>query len=83
MTIESDGIQTYPALFALHCDDQLPPKTRILGYARSDLSEEKFHRQLTSGLGDDADKDKIEGFKKINQYVKGAYDDDAAFQVSQ
>jgi glucose-6-phosphate 1-dehydrogenase len=78
MTIESDGIQTYPALFALHCDDQLPPKTRILGYARSDLSEEKFHRQLTSGLGDDADKD-----KKINQYVKGAYDDDAAFQVSQ
>ncbi|KAK4689579.1 hypothetical protein P7C73_g536, partial [Tremellales sp. Uapishka_1] len=71
---------TYPSLFALYNDDQLPPKTRIIGYARSDLKEDKFFDQVTGGLGDDVDKAKLEEFKKMNQYVRGAYDKDEAFQ---
>jgi glucose-6-phosphate 1-dehydrogenase len=70
-------------LYALYRDGQLPPKTRILGYARSDLEDDKFHDQITGGLEEDADKGKIEGFEKINQYVRGAYDEDEAFQVRQ
>jgi len=71
---------TYPALYALYNDKQLPPDTRIIGYARSDLKADKFNDQISGGLGDKADKGKVEEFKKINQYVKGAYDEDSAFQ---
>lgn len=69
-------------MYALYNDKQLPPDTRIIGYARSDLKADKFNDQISGGLGDKADKAKVEEFKKINQYVKGAYDEDSAFQVS-
>jgi len=44
------------------------------------LDDEKFSDQVTGGLSDDVDKGKTEEFKKINQYVRGAYDEDEAFQ---
>ncbi len=69
-------------MFGLFCDGQLPKGTRIVGYARSDLDNDKFYTQVTGGLSDDVEKSKVEEFKKLNRYVKGAYDNDEAFQVS-
>lgn len=95
-------IQTFPSLFGLFKDGFLPPKTHIVGYARSDLERKDFEERLTGGLDEkevrrDAQvkrhivvltlsvashqsKDKIEEFKKISTYVKGAYDEDDAFK---
>lgn len=70
---------TFPSLFALFKDGLLPKDTKIVGYARSDLSKEKFQEQLTGGL-EDEDKQQIDAFIKASKYVKGAYDEDEAFQ---
>jgi len=81
----------------------LPKKTKIIGYARSDMDEEKFMSQVAGGLEDEVsrklagrdgdgctehtflarsqDKTKVEEFKKLAKYVRGAYDEDEAFQV--
>lgn len=72
---------TFPSLFALFKDGLLPKDTRIVGYARSDLSKEKFEEQLTGGLEEGKeDKAKVDAFIKASKYVKGAYDEDEAFE---
>ncbi|KAJ9125586.1 hypothetical protein QFC22_000548 [Naganishia vaughanmartiniae] len=71
---------TFPSLFGLFKDGYLPPKTHIVGYARSDLERKDFEERLTGGLDEKESKDKIEEFKKISTYVKGAYDEDDAFK---
>lgn len=47
--------QTFPALFGLFKDGFLPPKTHIVGYARSALETKDFEDRLTGGL--DMDKE--------------------------
>ena len=39
--------KTYPALFALYSNSLLPENTLIYGYARSELSDEKFRESIT------------------------------------
>jgi glucose-6-phosphate 1-dehydrogenase len=46
-------------LFGLFKDGFLPPKTHIVGYARSDLERKDFEDRLTGGL--DMDKEVCEG----------------------
>ncbi|KAI5451960.1 Glucose-6-phosphate 1-dehydrogenase [Naganishia albida] len=72
---------TFPSLFGLFKDGFLPPKTHIVGYARSELERKDFEDRLVGGLDMDKEsKDKVEKFKKISSYVQGAYDEDDAFQ---
>jgi len=62
---------TYPALYALYNDKQLPPDTRIIGYARSDLKADKFNDQISGGLGDKADKGKVRNSRRSTNMLKG------------
>lgn len=72
--------KTFPALFALYSKGLLPEKTRIYGYARSDMSKEDFAKKQTAHLKvDDKSKSKVEEFTKLSQYVRGGYDDDKDF----
>jgi glucose-6-phosphate 1-dehydrogenase len=73
--------QTFPSLFQLYKLDLLPSKTKIIGYARSDMDNDKFMEQVAGGLEGENEK-KVEEFKKLAKYVRGAYDEDEAFQVS-
>lgn len=85
---------TFPSLFALFKDGYLPKETKIVGYARSDLSREDFEDKVTGGLdvgGDDKDgkkgkdndqktQEKVREFVNMCQYVKGTYDEDESFK---
>lgn len=72
--------KTFPALFGLFAENLLPSSVRIVGYARSDLSSEKFISKLTSYLPKNASKAKLDEFIARSQYVRGQYDADKDFQ---
>ncbi|KAG1469713.1 hypothetical protein G6F56_003096 [Rhizopus delemar] len=74
--------KTFPAIFALYKDGFLPKNTKVMGYARSDLDEQEFHKRVQSNLEIDSDdlKKKSEEFIKLCSYVKGKYDKDESFK---
>jgi glucose-6-phosphate 1-dehydrogenase len=76
-------IQTLPALFGLYRADYLPKDVRIVGYARTKMGQEDFHKRITAHIKNpDNSKEinaKIEEFKKITSYIPGDYEDGAAF----
>lgn len=39
-----------PALFALYCQDRLPPEFRVVGFGRSELADEAFRRRVLENL---------------------------------
>ncbi len=39
-----------PALHSLTCEGLVPPETRVIGIARSDLTDDAFHKQLFEGV---------------------------------
>jgi glucose-6-phosphate 1-dehydrogenase len=66
---------------------EYPTETRIIGYARSKLSDEKLDDQLFWKVKDDAkeghrkeDPDKMREFKGLVKYVQGSYDKDESFE---
>ncbi|KAI5951247.1 ZWF1 [Candida jiufengensis] len=71
--------KTFPALYGLYREKQLSPDCQIIGYARSDLSEEKFHEKISQHFkgGDEQTK---KDFLKLTSYVRGAYDTDEGYQ---
>jgi glucose-6-phosphate 1-dehydrogenase len=42
--------KTFPALFQIYVNSLLPSKFSIYGYARTDMSREAFHKELTPFL---------------------------------
>nr|AJE25531.1 glucose-6-phosphate dehydrogenase [Starmerella bombicola] len=73
--------KTFPALFTLYVQGLLPPQTKIFGYARSDMSPEKFNEKVSSHfemLGP-ANNSKKEEFLKLCKYVRGTYNEDKDF----
>lgn len=63
-------------------------ETRIIGYARSELSKDRLDEQLFWKVRDDvreghreADEDKMKEFRGLVKYVRGRYDTDQAFQA--
>ncbi|KAJ2805549.1 Glucose-6-phosphate 1-dehydrogenase [Coemansia helicoidea] len=66
--------KTFPALFHLFQHKLLPKRTRIIGYARSNLSREDFFERVKSHLGADAGNDDIAAFLGLCLYVRGRYD---------
>ncbi|KAF8913916.1 glucose-6-phosphate 1-dehydrogenase [Gymnopilus junonius] len=75
--------KTFPALFNLYRQGFLPRGCRIIGYARTKMDKDEFHKRATSYIkGADENKDianAVEAFKELSTYVAGDYEDGAAF----
>lgn len=65
--------KTFPSLFGLYREGLLPKNTRIYGFARQAMDNDKFREHLVQYIkvkdGDDATRQKLEQFQKMNQYV--------------
>lgn len=74
--------KTFPALFGLYREGQLPATVNIVGYARSKLSAEDLRERirLHLKLNDDRAKDKVEGFLLLVSYISGPYDKPEGYQ---
>ncbi|KAJ2355205.1 Glucose-6-phosphate 1-dehydrogenase [Coemansia erecta] len=66
--------KTFPALFHLYQRGLLPKRTRIIGYARTHMSTDEFHKRVTSHLGSNSNKIDMDGFLKLCTYESGKYD---------
>ncbi|GHJ85132.1 hypothetical protein NliqN6_1534 [Naganishia liquefaciens] len=83
--------KTFPALFGLYKEGYLPEDLRIIGYARSKLSDEEFKdRQIghikapkeDASAEEKANHDeKLKKFQEISSYIAGPYDKDEGFQA--
>ncbi|CCC71669.1 hypothetical protein NCAS_0H03590 [Naumovozyma castellii] len=74
--------ETFPALFGLYSEGALDPSTKIICYARSNITVEKIRemclpycRKSTTGN----DEAKMKEFFKMVSYVQGAYDTDDGY----
>ncbi|KAJ2669629.1 Glucose-6-phosphate 1-dehydrogenase [Coemansia sp. RSA 1085] len=66
--------KTFPALFHLFQRGLLPKRLRIIGYARTNMSPEEFHKRVTSHFNADANQDQVKNFLQCCCYVSGKYD---------
>ena len=75
--------KTYPSLLKLFKAGYLPVHTRIVGFARSDYSDESFRERLRSSLAGKIDEPKVlEIFLQMCFYQRGrAYDDAEAWKA--
>lgn len=78
-----------PALFALYCQDLLPPHFRIFGFARTPYSDQDFRKLLVQHLtcryapGDSCEA-RMEAFLDCCYYVSGQYGDcDSYLELNQ
>ena len=69
----------FPALFALFCQELLPKQCRVIGFARSPWSVEKFRGRVTRHLtcryspGEKCEED-MQAFLERLDYIAGQYD---------
>ncbi|CAG7848600.1 Glucose-6-phosphate 1-dehydrogenase Short=G6PD [Serendipita indica DSM 11827] len=79
--LRENTVITFPALFGLYRQGFLPNGVRIIGYARTKMDAQEFHKRATSHISPSPeDADKVEEFKALSTYVAGDYEDDKAFQ---
>lgn len=73
--------KTFPALFGLFRQGQLPSSVKIIGYARSKLSQQEFKDRVEPNfkLKDDKDKEKVLQFLDLCTYISGQYDTDEGY----
>ena len=71
--------KTYPSLYELFMNGLLPPKTTIIGYARSAIPDAKFREALTKYIKAGTEEQK-KAFLDMCIYRNGGYDDAAAFK---
>ncbi|KAF8845791.1 glucose-6-phosphate dehydrogenase [Paxillus ammoniavirescens] len=75
--------KTYPALFGLYRNGYLPKGTHIVGYARTKMDVDDYHKRITAYIkntdNDPSVAAKLDEFKNISTYVSGSYDDPASF----
>lgn len=75
----------FPALFALYCQDLLPHRVQIVGYARSALTNEEFRNRIMRFLtcryvpGEKCD-EHMQAFLACCTYVAGQYDAPEAYR---
>ncbi|KAG6821263.1 hypothetical protein H0H93_002373 [Arthromyces matolae] len=76
--------KTLPALFGLYCQGFLPRDVKIVGYARTKMDLDEYHKRTTSYIkntnNDPEIVAKIEEFKALSTYISGSYDEGAAFE---
>lgn len=74
----------FPALFSLYCQDLLPQEFHVVGFARSQMSNEEFRERLMRHLtcryapGEKC-AEKMDAFLGRCTYVSGQYDASSAF----
>lgn len=67
--------KTFPALFGLFREGQLPSTVKIIGYARSKIEQEDFKSRIKEHFKlRNAPESKVEEFLKLVSYFQGAYD---------
>lgn len=68
--------KTFPALFGLYREGQLPTTVNIIGYARSKLTTDELRERVREHLklDDDRAKEKVNGFLELITYLSGPYD---------
>ncbi|KAF8897550.1 glucose-6-P dehydrogenase [Infundibulicybe gibba] len=75
--------KTLPALFGLYRQKYLPRDVKIVGYARTKMDREEFHKRATSYIKNPDNSaeisNDIEAFKQLSTYISGSYEDGAAF----
>ncbi|KAJ8086633.1 Glucose-6-phosphate 1-dehydrogenase [Marasmius tenuissimus] len=75
--------KTFPALFGLFRQNFLPRDVKIVGYARTKMDKEEFHKRATSYIKNPNDDPEIaatiDKFKEVSTYIAGDYEDGAAF----
>ncbi|GAA5825463.1 hypothetical protein JCM11251_006998 [Rhodosporidiobolus azoricus] len=74
--------KTFPALFGLYNNGYLPEGIRIIGYARTKMEKEEYHKRVAQYIKTPipALKKKLEEFLEVCTYVSGQYDQDEGFQ---
>lgn len=69
--------KTFPALFGLFREGQLPDTVQIIGYARSKIEDGDFKERIKANLklrDEKRDAGKVDAFLKLCLYHQGAYD---------
>jgi glucose-6-phosphate 1-dehydrogenase len=72
-----------PALYDLAVHACLAPRFRLLGYARTEMSDDEFRKRAAEFLpkgSDGSGQGKLDEFLKHLQYFSGDYDDPGAFE---
>eukprot|EP00105_Crassostrea_gigas_P011810 XP_011427632.1 PREDICTED: glucose-6-phosphate 1-dehydrogenase [Crassostrea gigas] len=65
----------YPTLWWLYRDGLVPEKTYFIGYARSKMLMEDIRQKALPFMKvKDSEKQKMEEFFKVNEYIAGSYD---------
>lgn len=74
--------KTFPALFGLYREGQLPPHVNIIGYARSKLDIEELRDRIKQNLKLDDEKasSKVDGFLQLISYIAGPYDEPEGYE---
>ncbi|XP_068713345.1 glucose-6-phosphate 1-dehydrogenase-like [Montipora foliosa] len=71
----------YPTLWYLYKDDLIPKGTKIVGYARSELTVEKLRAKTEPFMKlKDGEKGKVSEFFKVCYYVQGPYNEESGFK---
>ncbi|XP_046841294.1 glucose-6-phosphate 1-dehydrogenase-like [Xenia sp. Carnegie-2017] len=71
----------YPSLWELFHGNLLPPKTKFIGYARSDLTVAQLRSRVEPYIKvKEEDKKTVEEFFSLCYYVKGSYDKKKDFE---
>ncbi len=74
----------FPALFALYCQNHLPERFHIVGFARTEMGQEDFRTKITENLtcrytpGESCGQ-KMEDFLARCEYFSGEYDSQSSF----
>ena len=76
----------FPALFALYCQKLLPERFQVVGYARSQLSDEAFRTSIMENLTcryvpGERCQEHMDYFLEHCSYVSGDYDDPEGYQA--
>jgi len=73
--------KTFPALFGLYRNGFFPPKTHIVGYARSKMTLNEYHKRVRQYIKvPDAFNAVINEFLALTTYVQGQYDEAESYQ---
>lgn len=75
--------KTFPALFGLYREGQLPHSVNIIGYARSKFSDAEIKDRIKENLklNDEKARSKVDGFLNLISYISGPYDTPEGYQA--
>mmetsp|Transcript_4154 Transcript_4154/g.4076 ORF Transcript_4154/g.4076 Transcript_4154/m.4076 type:complete len:503 (-) Transcript_4154:1044-2552(-) len=74
--------KTFPALFGLFREGELPSTIKVIGYARSKLSDADFKERISANFKnvDDSNKHKVDEFLNLCSYIQGPYDTEEGYK---